>query len=152
MSIRSMNPTRLSTCQTSTLTSTRGKFIFECIQYIHDIISIFIADCISSHKYTLLAQEIITSNRIDCITKQRLNNIVITYLLTPWSRVLPEKLTGLQLVKKFPPFYGTRRFITALTSARHLSLSWANPIQSSHPHPTSWRSILHFNNFMESWF
>ena len=46
-----------------------------------------------------------------------------TYLLTPWSRVLLGKLTGLQLVKKFPAFYGTRRFITALTSARHLSLS-----------------------------
>jgi hypothetical protein len=65
-----------------------------------------------------------------------------TYLLTPWSRVLLEKLTGLQLVKKFPAFYGTRRFLTALTIARHLSLSWASPIQSSHPHPTSWRSIL----------
>ena len=46
-----------------------------------------------------------------------------TYLLTPWCRVLLEKLTGLQLVKKFPAFYGTRRFITALTSVRHLSLS-----------------------------
>ena len=46
-----------------------------------------------------------------------------TYLLTPWSRVLLEKLIGLQLVKKFPAFYGNRRFITALTSARHLSLS-----------------------------
>jgi hypothetical protein len=44
-------------------------------------------------------------------------------LLTAWSRVLLEKLTGFQLVKKFPPFYGTRRFITAVTSARHLSLS-----------------------------
>ena len=38
--------------------------------------------------------------------------------LTPWSRVLLEKLTGFQLVKKFPTFYGTRRFITAFTSAR----------------------------------
>ena len=27
-----------------------------------------------------------------------------TYLLTPWCRVLLEKLTGLQLVKKFPAF------------------------------------------------
>ena len=41
---------------------------------------------------------------------------LLTYLLTPRCRVL-EKLTGLQLVKKFPAFYGTRRFITALTSA-----------------------------------
>ena len=65
-----------------------------------------------------------------------------TYLLTPWCRVLLEKLTGLQLVKKFPAFHETRRFITALTSVRHLSLSWASPIQSIYPRPTSWRSIL----------
>ena len=58
-------------------------------------------------------------------------------LLTPWCRVLLEKLTGLQLVKKFPTFHGTRRFITALISVRHLSLSWASPIQSIYPHPTS---------------
>ena len=64
------------------------------------------------------------------------------YLLTPRCRVLPEKLTSLQLVKKFPAFYGTRRFITAVTSVRHLSLSFASPIQSTYPHPTSWRSIL----------
>ena len=69
-------------------------------------------------------------------------SFLLTYLLTPWCRVLLEKLTGLQLVKKFPAFYGTRRFITTLTSVRHLSLSWANPIQSIYPHPTSWRSIL----------
>ena len=71
-----------------------------------------------------------------------MNVPVFTYLFTPWCRVLPEKLTGLQLVKKFPAFHGTRRFITALTSARHLSLTWASPIQSIYPHPTSWRSIL----------
>ena len=65
----------------------------------------------------------------------------ITYLLTPWCRVLPEQLTGLQLVKKFPAFHGTRMFITALTSVRHVSLPWASPIQSIYPHPTSWRSI-----------
>ena len=64
------------------------------------------------------------------------------YLLTPRCRVLLEQLTGLQLVKKFPAFHGTRRFITALTSVRHLSLSWASSIQSIYPHPTSWRSSL----------
>ena len=66
---------------------------------------------------------------------------LLTYLLTPWCRVLLEKLTGLQLVKKFPAFHGTRRFITALTSVRHPSLSWASPIQSIYPYPTSWKSI-----------
>ena len=67
---------------------------------------------------------------------------LLTYLLTPWCRVLLEQPTGLQLVKKSPTFHGTRRFVTALTSVRHLSLSWASPIQSIYPHPTSWRSIL----------
>jgi len=66
----------------------------------------------------------------------------LTYLLTPRSTVLLEKLTGSQLVKEFPAFYRTRRFITAFTSARHLFLTWASSIQSTPPHPTSWRSIL----------
>jgi len=43
--------------------------------------------------------------------------------LTPCSRVLLEKLTVPQLVKKFPTFYGTRRFITTFTTARQWSLS-----------------------------
>ena len=66
----------------------------------------------------------------------------ITYVLTPWCRVLLEKLTGLQLVKKLTAFHEIRRFITAPTSVRHLSLSWTSPIQSIYTHPTSWRSIL----------
>jgi hypothetical protein len=66
----------------------------------------------------------------------------LTYLLTPWCRVPPEQLPGLQLVKKFPAFHGTPRFITALTSVRHLSLSWASPIQSIYPHPNTCRSVL----------
>jgi len=77
------------------------------------------------------------------VTMSTLLTYLLTYLLlTPWCRVLLQNLTGLQLVKKFPAFHGTRRFITALTSVRHLSLSWASPIQSIYPHLTSWRSIL----------
>jgi hypothetical protein len=32
-------------------------------------------------------------------------------MFTPWSRVLPEKLKRPGLLKKFPAFYGTQRFI-----------------------------------------
>jgi len=64
------------------------------------------------------------------------------YLLTPWSRVLPEKLTGSAASQEISRFFGTRKFITVLTSARHLSLSWASSIQLPQPPPTSWRSIL----------
>ena len=46
-----------------------------------------------------------------------------SHLLTPWSRVLLEKLTGSAASQEIPPIFGTSRFITVLTSARHLSLS-----------------------------
>jgi hypothetical protein len=77
----------------------------------------------------------------------RILTYLLTYLLTPWCRVLPEQLTVLQLVKKFPAFHVTRRFITALTSIHHLSLSWASPIQSTYPHPISWRSVVGIHPF-----
>jgi len=70
----------------------------------------------------------------------------VAYLLTPWSRVLLEKLTGPAASQEIPRIFGTRRFITVLRSARHLSLSWANSIQSSQPPPTSWISILILSN------
>jgi len=38
------------------------------------------------------------------------NNTTTNYL-TPWSRVLPENMQDPQLVKKFPVFYATRKFI-----------------------------------------
>ena len=81
---------------------------------------------------------------LPCSHRQQLSpcNCWHSFVFTPWSRALLEKLTGLQLVKKFSAFYGTRRFITAFTSARHLSLSSASSIQSVPPHPTSWRSII----------
>ena len=40
-----------------------------------------------------------------------------TNYLTPWSRVLPEKLTSPQLDKKFPTFYQTRGCFTSFTKA-----------------------------------
>jgi hypothetical protein len=60
---------------------------------------------------------------------------LLTYLFNPWSRIALENLSGLQLVKKFPAFYGILKFITAFTSVRHLSLSSASSIQSAPSHP-----------------
>jgi len=37
--------------------------------------------------------------------------------VNPCSSVLLEKLTGFQLIKKFPAFYGTRMLVTAFTSS-----------------------------------
>jgi len=41
------------------------------------------------------------------------------------SRVVPVKLTVPQLVRKFPAFYQTQRYIAVFTRARHMSLSFA---------------------------
>jgi hypothetical protein len=43
--------------------------------------------------------------------------------LTPWSRVLLAKLTVSQSLKKFSPFYGTRKFTTVFTRVRDASSS-----------------------------
>ena len=66
---------------------------------------------------------------------------VLTYLLHGEESFLRSRLV-LQLIKKFPAFYGTRKFVTVLTSARQLPLFWVNSIQSPQHLPTSWRSIL----------
>jgi hypothetical protein len=52
-----------------------------------------------------------------------IHKYIHTYIDTARIRVLLEMLTGSQLVKKFPAFYGNRRFMTAFTSALHLSLT-----------------------------
>jgi len=48
---------------------------------------------------------------------------IVTYLITPCSTVLLEKLTGSAASQEIPRIFGTRRFIIVLTSARRLSLS-----------------------------
>ena len=100
-----------------------------------------------TQKSAVLSSDFFLSRDYDRMNLLRLLGVlkdedVLNYLLTAWCTVLLEQLSSLQLVKKFPGFHGTRMFITALTSVRHLSLSWACPIQSIYPHPTSWRSIL----------
>jgi hypothetical protein len=66
----------------------------------------------------------------------------IISIKTPCRRVLPEKLTGLLLVKKFPTFYGIRSFITAFTRICHVSLSWDRSNKSM---PTFCILNIHYN-------
>jgi hypothetical protein len=55
---------------------------------------------------------------------------LFNWLTYSWSWALLEELPILQLLKNFPAFYGTHRFITVFTRALHWSLSWARSIQS----------------------
>jgi hypothetical protein len=53
-------------------------------------------------------------------TKIEIFPALTLYLLIPWWKVLFENLTGSQLVKKFPLFYGTRKFITTFITKSSL--------------------------------
>ena len=89
------------------------------------------------HKFHVISTPVFSSYRTENIHSLELTDegnltylftylftYLLNYLLTySMEQVLIEKLTGFQPVKKFPTFYGNRRFITAFTSARYLSLS-----------------------------
>jgi hypothetical protein len=62
------------------------------------------------------------------------------YLLTELSPFW--EAANCAATKKFPEFYGTRKFITVFTRTLHWSLSWARSIQSILSRPISLRYIL----------
>jgi len=62
------------------------------------------------HSKAAINQTIVEDLRVNRLHKAvptYLPTYLLTYLITSWSRDLLEKLTGLQLVKNFPAFYGT---------------------------------------------
>jgi len=68
---------------------------------------------------------------------------LLTYLLTHSIEQSPSsEASRFSASQAIPRFYWIRRFITAFTKARHLSLSWVRSVQSLAIPPTSWRSIL----------
>jgi len=84
-------------------------------------------------------------------------SFVHTIQLHAIHRLQPSHMFQLQIANirqrsiqrnNYPAFYGTLRFITAFTSARHLSLSRARSIQSIPPHPTSKTSILKLSSYL----
>jgi hypothetical protein len=72
-------------------------------------------------------------------------------LLTPWSRVLTEKLIVGQLIKNFPVFYGTNSLLIPIFSQMNLILSCPHycfkifSIISFHLGPRIWNSLPLFN-------
>jgi hypothetical protein len=58
------------------------------------------------------------------------------------SWVLLEEPPIVQLLKNFPIFYGTRRFINVFTRALHWSLSWEDQSSAYHPNISKTHLIL----------
>jgi hypothetical protein len=62
--------------------------------------------------------------------------------LTLWSWAPLDRSPVVRPLDSLPAFHWTWRFLTTFTSAPHLLLFWARPIQSTSPHPISQRAIL----------
>jgi hypothetical protein len=62
--------------------------------------------------------------------------------LTPWRRVIFEKLIVSQLARKFPAFNGTWKFITMYIRTCHWILCWATWIHCTTSHRLTLRTIL----------
>jgi hypothetical protein len=80
--------------------------------------------------------------RITIIVARQGNEYTCSGLTLPWQRLckvalycFPDIGMEMQSHKKFPAFYGTRRFNTVHTRAHHWSLSWARSIHSISLHP-----------------
>jgi hypothetical protein len=71
-------------------------------------------------------------------------------LTRSWSWALFEKPSVVQLLKNFPAFYGTRKFVTVFTRALHWSLSWTRSIQSTPSNLISQRSIFVFSTHLRN--
>ena len=76
---------------------------------------------------------------------------LLTYLLTPWSRVHLEKLTSFQPVKNFPTFYGSRKLVNAFTCACLPPVPILNQISPVHA-PTSHFLKIYLNIILKSMF
>jgi hypothetical protein len=68
--------------------------------------------------------------------------MLVAKIIIPWNRVLCEKLTVAQLIKKFRALCQNRRLITISTKVHEMSLYQAKLIQSTPSHPTPLMSIL----------
>jgi len=85
--------------------------------------------------YRLDSTGLVPSHMAGYCNSHHLFTYVLTYLLTPWSRVLFEKLTSFQPVKKFPTFYGTQRFKGSITHSQvPFTCPYPEPAWSS-PYP-----------------
>jgi hypothetical protein len=60
-----------------------------------------------------------------------------------WTRILVEKLTEAQQVKKSSMFYRTRGYITRFTRIRRWTLSWGSWIKSTSSHTVFFKIHLH---------
>jgi hypothetical protein len=104
-----------------------------------DLISLF--SFFENKESMLIKINSVTQNsaiqKLPCILSTSLSSMLYHDRISANSSLwaLFEKPSVVQLLKNFPTFYGTRRFIAMFTTALYWSLCWVRSIQSTPPHP-----------------
>ena len=109
----------------------------------------------SARKWWFQNSRMFFNNTVSAPLNHWNRNETMNKILCPWRTVFLVKLTGPKLVKNFPAFYGTRRFITVVTRARTMSLSWTRSVQSMPPSnflKINSNTILSFTPRSSNWF
>ena len=118
------------------------KAVVDCLQMLPSPIHRSNHLCQSSTLYIEAACYPKISETILFHQKEDQHKVWITILCSPWSRVLLEKITGFQLIKKFTPFNGTGMFITVFTSAIHPPLwNWDRSSGQQESDIYSWSTV-----------
>ena len=86
----------------------------------------------------------INTSRNKCTYYNTIHSYLLTYLLTPWSRALLEKLTGFQLIRKFAPSHFMESEGSLPHSQEPATCPYPEPARSS-PYPTSYFLKNHLN-------
>ena len=119
------------------VSQTQFKSIFRCRQnhFIYEWVKWYISWCMTASTGTMFTTNIVfwLLVRINVQNTESLFGENIYRYTDCKTRVLTEKPTGPQLVKKFPALYGILKFITTFTRACHKPLSWARSTQYMPP-------------------
>jgi hypothetical protein len=109
--------------------------VYECLTWQHTEQTVKFNSIDKAGPYALwLLYSPVTRKQIKKFRFKNCSLFVNYTKLTPWKRVLLEKLIAPQLLTKFGAFYEARKFITVLKRAPNLSLSSARSVHStSHP-------------------
>jgi hypothetical protein len=75
------------------------------VQQLPENLQNLLMGCIASARTTTKTRKIVIYVCAADSQGKHMLTYLLSYLLSPWSRVLLEKLTSLQLVKKLPAFY-----------------------------------------------
>ena len=120
-----MGPTRVKYCELHSISFSRTRYELHALRAKSSLLVVSPTNVVISNFSSLFHLMALVSwwgsiasaiNECAWSIGTMILSFFLSFFLSPWSKVLLQKLTGSQLVKKFPAFYETRQFITAFSA------------------------------------